>query len=245
MSARWTDQKWLDGPSANLVENLAQVFGFNRDDWSVVENVKIKGKSQAIHTFELGLESKKDHSLIPVLYLRELDEGKSEKIMLHRVKSTDISASNGYVITDYDMDAKEKALCEICNLRVVRANGNSLSIEGKNISSHVVRANARYTGDFAQPHSFRERKPQIKRRNRDRTKITQEILENVLYLEGASITQLIYKCNLNYKSAKTILDEMMSKELIKMVDYTNTGKRYELTERGRRALERLRVYESV
>lgn len=245
MAEKWTDQKWLENSGVNLRENLAQAFGFNSGDWSIVENVKIKGKSQAIHTFELALESNRDHSVIPVLYLHELEEGKSEKIMLHRVKSSDISASNGYVIADYDMDAKERALCEICNLRIVRLSGTPVVSNGEITTNSPIKYETRFTADYSQPHSFRDRRPQIKRRNRDRTKITQEILENVLYLEGASITQLIYKCNLNYKSAKTILDEMISKELIKTVDYKNTGKRYELTERGRRALERLRIYESV
>lgn len=245
MPGKWTDQKWLANSNSNLIQNLTQAFGFNGNDWSVVENIKIKGKSQAIHTFELALESNRDHSVIPVLYLHELEEGKSEKIMLHRVKSTDISASTGYVLADYDMDAKEKALCEICNLRILRIDGNLAKKNEEYSTSSPIGYNNKFTVDFSQSHSFRDRKPQIKRRNRDRTKITQEILENVLYLEGASITQLIYKCNLNYKSAKTILDEMMSKELIKTVDYKNAGKRYELTERGRRALERLRIYESV
>lgn len=245
MSGKWTDQKWIDGPNPTLLDNMAQAFGFNASEWSVVENVRIKGKSQAIHTFELALESKRDHSVIPVLYLRELEEGKSEKIMLHKVKSSDISATNGYVVADYDIDTKEKALCEICNLRIVKVNNGGSGRAETTTESSLVSVSTKYSGDLSPPHTFREKKPQIKRRNRDRTKITQEILENVLYLEGASITQLIYKCNLNYKSAKTILDEMMRKELIKTVEYNNTGKRYELTDRGRRALERLRIYESV
>lgn len=223
---------------------MAEMFGFNPNDWTVVYEVKIKGKSQAIHTFDIALESNKDHSIIPILYLKELDEGKSEKIMLHRVKSTDISAATGYVVTDYDLETKEKALCEICNLRIVRMGNHHRDEENRSVSTTINHVNSVYNRDLSQTE-YRTRKTVVKRRNRDRTKITQEILENVLYLEGASITQLIYKCNLNYKSAKTILNDLMTKELIKTVSYNDSGKRYELTERGRRALERLRIYESV
>ena len=228
-----------------MVRGMAELFGFDPTEWKVVYDVRIKGKSQTIHTFDIALESIQDHSIVPVLYLKELDDGKSEKIMLHRVKSTDISAATGYVITDFDIDTKEKALCDICNLKVIRVGtGPRTKPEIHGMTTTFQPSQSGYSRGFSND-TFRERRLPMKKHNRDRTKITQEILENILYLEGASITQLIYKCNLNYKSAKTILNDLITKELIKLIDYQPTGKRYELTDRGRKALERLRIYEAV
>lgn len=244
MASVWTDQKWFEENNSDMLRTMAGYFGFEESDWKIAYNVKIKGKSQTIHTFDVALESTRDHTIIPVLYLKELEDSKSEKIMLHRVKSTDISAATGYVVTDYEIDTKEKALCEICNLKIIRM-GTRPTAAAEYMSSPGI---SNYSLSISRDDTFsniRSRKAPVKKRNRDRTKITQEILENVLYLEGASITQLIYKCNLNYKSAKTILQELMNKELVKAVDYKESGKRYELTERGKKALERLRIYEAV
>lgn len=239
-----SDQRWYDEREPENGRFLPDMFGFNQNDWKLVYDMRVKGKSQTLHTFGLALESLRDHSIIPVLFLNQADVGKSEKIMLHRVKSADVSANLGYVAVDFDLDAKERALCDICNLSVVRVPpSNNRHQEIQEISSDTKEKEHYSIQSFNQ--EMNQKRPAIKRRNRDRTKITQEILENVLYLRNASITQLIYKCNLNYKSAKTILNDLIKRDLVKIVNYESNGRRYELTDRGKRALEKLRVYEAV
>ena len=45
-------------------------------------------------------------------------------------------------------------------------------------------------------------------KRRDKSKIIVDILSLTGQENGAGITKIIYKCNLNYKSAVTILDDM-------------------------------------
>ncbi len=236
--------EWLELENGDLLGEISEVLGFNHEEWKLVNDVEIKGHSQVTHLFETALQSIKDGRLIPILYLSRLDEDKSKKIMLHRVKSTDTMIPGGLVVTDYDLEAKEQALCEICNMRIYRINSHvipSAVARTKNVTLNL----SDDTTDMAHENLNARKKSRVQRRNRDRTKIVMDILSNVQFLRGASITQLIYKCNLNYKSAKTILSDLISRELLRVVMYDEQIRKYELTERGRTALERLRITEAL
>lgn len=236
--------EWLRPYSETLLEEVTDIFGFNPKEWKLVYDVKIKGSSQVIHFFDTALQSVNDSRFIPILFLSRVDEDKSNKILLHRVKTTDTMVPGGIVVTDYEMDPRDQDLCEICNLKVHKLK--SRSVPDAVLITEDVRSLSRSKADDRNRELLDNRKrTRVQRRNRDRTKIVMDILSIVQFLRGASITQLIYKCNLNYKSAKTILHEMLSRELLKIVTYENTIRKYELTDRGRTALERLRITEAL
>ncbi len=221
---------------------ISDIIGIDSSEWRIVFNGTIRGKSQILHYFDIVMESELNRTLAPVLFLRSTDENKASKIMLHKVKSDDISANQSYVFADSTLDPKDRILCEMSHLKIVQIDENNrgtlLSDRFHNAFYDVEESVKRETND----EIFSEKPKMFRRRNRDRTKIIQDVLESVLYMKSASITQLIYKCNLNYKSAKELLNEMMSKNLIKIVDYSSIGKRYEMTDRGRKMLERLQFF---
>lgn len=221
---------------------MSEILGIDPTEWRIVFKGTIRGKSQILHYFDLVMESDRNRVLAPVLFLRSTDENKASKLMLHKVKSDDISANLSYVMTDFPMDPKDRILCEMSHLKVVNVgnfqNGRLVSDRFHNAFYDVSETIRRTTND----EIFSEKPKIFRRRNRDRTKIIQDVLESVLYMKSASITQLIYKCNLNYKSAKSLLNEMIGKDLLKLVEYSSIGKRYEMTDKGRKMLERLQFY---
>lgn len=229
-----------DDPSTAM--RLAETLGIDPEEWRIVFKGTIRGKSQILHYFDMVMESEINKTLAPVIFLRSTDENKASKIMLHKVKSDDVSANLSFVMTDFSLEPKERILCEMSHIKVVylgNLNGDKLiSDRFHNMFYEVSEAVKRNTDDTI----FSEKPKIFRRKNRDRTKIIQDVLESVLYMKSASITQLIYKCNLNYKSAKNLLNEMISRDLLKIVEYSSVGKRYELTDRGRKTLERLQFY---
>jgi len=66
-----------------------------------------------------------------------------------------------------------------------------------------------------------------------------EIKADLLYhaIEGARISRLVYRCNLNFKIIAPYLEELLKLGLLTM-----EGKAYKTTEEGRKALE---IYETV
>lgn len=221
---------------------LSETLGIDPGEWKVVFRGTIRGKSQILHYFDMVMESEMNKTLAPVAFLRSTDENKASKLMLHKVKCEDVSANLSFVMTDFSLEPKERILCEMSHIKVVflgNMNGGKLvSDQFHNTFYEISEVIKRDTDDTI----FSEKPRIFRRRNRDRTKIIQDVLESVLYMKSASITQLIYKCNLNYKSAKNLLNEMISRELLKIVEYSSVGKRYELTDRGRKTLERLQFY---
>lgn len=216
-------------------------MGFDLIEWKFFRNYSIKGKSETMHSFDYVMQSIKTNKIVPVLNLRDCSGNKYEKILMHRVKSADVEAATGLILVSDDLDQKDRNLCDMCNFSVITApQGNIANASfniGKSLTNRILSIERDPKSPQANNHS--------KRHNRDRTRITQEILETVYSLEGASITQLIYKCNLNYKSAKEIMGDLIKRELVKAAKNGENNVKYEITERGSRILERLRVYESV
>lgn len=235
--------EWMRLYNGAILEEVAEMFGLNHEEWKLVHDVKIMGSSHVTHYFDSALQSLKDNRLVPLLVLSRNDEGKSNKIMMHRVKTTDTMIPGGIVLTDYEMEPKDQDLCEICNLKVHRVRTGPVP-SAMLINEQMV---TRMQGaiNLGERETPEKKKPKVQRRNRDRTRIIKDILSNVQFMKGASITQLIYRCNLNYKYAKSILSDLLSRELLKITVYENQAKKYELTERGRSALERLRITESL
>lgn len=221
---------------------ISEIIGIDPREWRIVFNGTIRGKSQILHYFDIVMESELNRTLAPVLFLRATDDNKASKIMLHKVKSDDVSANLSYVFSDFALDPKDRILCEMSHLKIIRVdekhNETMISSRLHNAFYDVGESVKKDTNN----EMYAERPKIFRRRNRDRTKIIQDVLESVLYMKSASITQLIYKCNLNYKSAKELLNEMISKDLLKIVEYSSIGKRYEMTDKGRKMLERLQFF---
>lgn len=229
-----------DDPSTSM--RLSETMGIDPGEWRIVFRGTIRGKSQILHYFDMVMESEINRALAPVMFLRSTDENKASKLMLHKVKCEDVSANLSFVLTDFSLEPKERILCDMSHMKSVflgNANGGKLvSEQFHNAFYEISEAIKRETNDTI----FAEKPRIFRRRNRDRTKIIQDVLESVLYMKSASITQLIYKCNLNYRSAKNLLNEMITRDLLKLVEYSSVGKRYELTDKGRKTLERLQFY---
>ncbi len=232
----------INNEDPETAARISEAIGIDPNEWRIVFKGTIRGKSQILHYFDIVMEAEINGTLAPVLFLRSTDENKASKIMLHKVKSDDVSANRSYVLTDFSMEPKDRILCEMSHLKVVNVGGpqNATLISDR---FHNAFYDVGETVKRSTPDEIFSEKPRIfRRRNRDRTKIIQDVLESVLYMKSASITQLIYKCNLNYKSAKGLLNEMMAKDLLKIVEYSSIGKRYEMTDKGRKMLERLQFY---
>ena len=241
MASTWLERAEQNSNDEDLLKTISNTMDIDLIEWRFIRNFSIKGTSETVHTFDYVLQSIKTNDIVPVLNMRDFTGNRYEKILLHRVKTADIGATSGVILVASDLDPKERSLCNICNFNVVRAPHNNSSNASYNIGKSL--ANRLLGMDREVKYSQAANKS--KRRNRDRTKITQEILETVFSMEGASITQLIYRCNLNYKSAKEIMGDLIKRELIKTARNGDSNMKYEITDRGKRILERLRVYESV
>jgi predicted transcriptional regulator len=79
---------------------------------------------------------------------------------------------------------------------------------------------------------------------RDRTAIMAEIMQ-LLSRDSQGITSIIYRCNLNYKSATRVLDELIARKYVEMKKEDEMKTSYEITSEGMDALKMIkRFYET-
>ncbi len=224
-----------DGTTAS---RLSELIGVDASEWRIVLNSTIRGNSQILHYFDIVMESNVDKSVIPIVFIKSDEENISSKIMLHKVKCDDVSSRSSFILSDYPMKARDKLMCEMCHIKAVDI-GQLVRERDSNPALYDAFYGKKEPESKPEPAEIYSGRPKLfTRKNRDRTKIVQDVLENVLYMKSASVTQLIYKCNLNYKTARSLLNDMISKNLLKVVEYSSIGKRYELTDKGRKTIEK-------
>ncbi len=77
---------------------------------------------------------------------------------------------------------------------------------------------------------------------RSRHEIIMAILEVVV--DGANITKIVYKANINFKMAKNYLNYLIEKELIEVLS-VNGRDVYKITEKGKSMLMRFRDFATL
>ena len=88
--------------------------------------------------------------------------------------------------------------------------------------------------------SAKPRKDSVKARmRRDRIKIMMDVL-SLLKEKNSRITSIIYKCNLNYRTATDLLDELIQKKYVEIRQIGNGENLYVLTKEGSEALVNVR-----
>ena len=73
---------------------------------------------------------------------------------------------------------------------------------------------------------------------REKIFIVKEILELLKINDNINITKIIYKCNLNYRYAVTLLESLIKKGIVENIEYKN-GVKYRMTGEGLKYLEQL------
>lgn len=75
-------------------------------------------------------------------------------------------------------------------------------------------------------------------KRREKIFIIKEILEMLKNSENVNITRIIYKCNLNYRYAVALLENLIKKGMVENTEYKN-GIKYNITPSGLKYLEDL------
>ena len=70
-------------------------------------------------------------------------------------------------------------------------------------------------------------------RRRDYMRVVEDILTTAL--NGTSKTRIVYQANLNFKMCRLYLEDLISKDLLKLME--DSPKRYRTTEKGREFLD--------
>lgn len=205
------------------------------DSWNALQGATVKGKSGLDHRFDFLLSSKDEPvKTIVCMILEDAGTEGSARLSTFYAHAMDVSADRMIVLTSKGASLEQRMLSTSLGIELFQ-----LGDSGRKDSQPARPSRAQTEGTEAKA-SLRGRK-----KYRDRTQIVHEILTSTSAEEGATITRIIFRCNLNYNSARAIIEDMVKKELIAIKHNEENKKVYRITKMGSNLLEKLHFYDSI
>jgi len=203
------------------------------ESWSVNERAKIKGASGFTHIIDCLAESPTGQRL-GVLFVTEDEASVYEALGKIHIMKSDLKVPMQLVMcVPYQMIRITTSLADSPEVLIVNEVRYGKTVITKNGSAGATSSKA--SADYV-------KKERVKR---DRMRIMLDVL-NLLQDQDSRITNIIYKCNLNYRMASDLLDEMIKKNYVQVIRNQNDPPAYAVTKDGEEALKTARkLYGSV
>lgn len=220
-------------------------LGLDEGDWKFEFNSNALGNSGLTHKFDLLLTSRENEGeKIVCIILGTGVKERSTRMSTFYAHARDVSAGRMIVLTAEPPSMEEKMLSTSLGMEVYQFGNSEETKEGWS----GIKPNDGHAGIIlGSSHGDKEKTPARKsrKRYRDRTQIIHEILKSTSSDSGATITRIIFRCNLNYNSARNIIEDMLRKELIAMRKEDDDKKVYRITDIGSNLLEKLHFYDAL
>lgn len=208
------------------------ILEIQSNDWTMKTKYRIGGKSGALHDVDFYFES---GSGIKVLIIREEPSENSMYEIIGRIQMLRMEVGTDYIFV--------LCSCGDYNNSFLKA----LSTTQARMINKLKFGDQVFTGGSGGSNQKRSIKSENSasrlKIKRDRIRIMLDIME-LLNDQSSRITNIIYKCNLNYRTANEMLDEMIRKNYVESRKDNEKGNSYSLTKIGREAMSNVRkVYE--
>lgn len=210
-----------------MVNNFEIVFDSN--EWEDSYNEPLDGVSQE-YKFDLIIHSRKTDERIPVILLKGNSENKMRKVkeFIDMVPKNEFKRKIAIYSGVIGPEIKETVLKYGMKLykKIIMNQGNMEKI--------IEVPGAQFFDDYGKEMERGYEKIQ----RREKIFIVKEILELLKINDNINITKIIYKCNLNYRYAVTLLESLIKKGIVENIEYKN-GVKYRMTGEGLKYLEQL------
>ncbi len=226
---------------------------FNLDEWDLKTDFNIMGTSKIIHHFEYALISRDNRTVvIPVTVLTGSKQDRMDSLVLLYLRSKDLGTPRRFCISSQTVSPYENFLSGIFNVPVVRSillsgDEKSVRITADGISQREnnteMEIEAKEKPIKHDPETVREEKSDtVSRHRRDHTMIMHDILSLARSYGNLGITNIIYRCNLNYRSALRAVNELLDNRLLEISDTGGAKQKYKITQEGISKLEEIRRF---
>lgn len=212
-------------------------LNLDEDEWTFSINAFHEGKSGMKHRFDLVISSIRSDAVILSMLLKKDYENRMARIMSFYTRGMDCKAPRLIIMSETRPDTGEKMLLTSLGIELhILPDENTGKVpDGR---TGLPKADERPARPF-------RRRGYGKKHYRDRTQIVHEILASASELGGATITRIISSCNLNYRTGKAIIDDMLRKELLTVWKSRDDRTLYSITRTGSSILEKLYFYKSL
>jgi len=214
----------------------------NTERWVYIVTASLTGRSGIAHKFQSVFIEHDGNRVIPCMYLDESDENVMSALTYFNAHSEDIGAYRKFVMCTKALRPEERLLASSLGLETFEVRGLSLSHKTYSLLKPATQTIPRGETLLSNADATYIKANRKKRKYRDRTQTTLEVLSFVSADPSANLPSIIFKCNLNYNSARSILGELLQRELIRIRKDQEDKEIYSITEIGLSLMERLSFY---
>lgn len=228
---------------------------FNLKDWNLKQNYTVPGEGKASHRFDYVLIStKNEREIIPIDILVGSKTNRMDQIVILYLQAKNLSMNRRYAVSSINVTPYENFLSGIFSVPIVKSivladdtGMLRISPEGLyEIESSSFKTSRAIRGEesVSEPVSASEEKKDsiANRRRRDHTRIIHDILTLAKSNGEIGITKIIYRCNLNYRSALRAVSELLDSKLLEIGQSSGAKQKYQITNEGLMLLDDLKKF---
>lgn len=209
------------------LELKGDILAVDEAVWEIEERAVVTGLSGVKHTVDYYLKSKSNRTII--ITKADADIGAIySAIGKLQVLKEDLDPTEVFVACQSkDLLGTVSKMARQVGIRVISKLEPSSAKNGFSAKNNSILGR----GTLSSRNS-------AKKLRRDHTHLILEIM-SLLRDEKSRITNIIYKCNLNHKTATNLIDELIEKGYLRIVESEESEKAYLLTREGSEALRTL------
>lgn len=233
-------------------------IAFNLKDWNLKQNYTIRTENRNAYTFDFALVStNNENDVIPINILTGNKTERMDQIVVLYLRAKNLHLQKRYAITPINVTPYENFLSGIFTVPVVKSivlkNGQGfirVTSEGVSETESTGSVNSskpvKNVETSQEPLvSVEEKRDNNARRRRDHTRIIHDILTLAKGSGEIGITKIIYKCNLNYRSALRAVNELLDSKLLEIGNSSGAKQKYLITSEGLNLLDDLKKFNFI
>ena len=224
------------GREANYRERIVESI----ETWTFLMKPKFSGKSGKVHEFDYGfLNGTSDFLVLCKQYGHEIRNGLS-LLTYFNAQSDDVGADRKVLFSERELPEEVELLASALKIEVLNDVGEVSQFLSTPIKNDNSFGKAKLDASTLLSLSKEDKSEKVRKKYRDRTRLIQEVLRSASSEEGTTLNSLVFKCNLNYNSARKIVDDLIHRELLGIIKDEAEKTVYRITGNGSQMVEKLR-----
>lgn len=213
-----------------------------KETWTFLMKPKLNGKSGKVHEFDYGfyLNGNEDFLVLGKQYGKDIRNGLS-LLTYFNAQSDDVGADRKVIFCEREMPEEVELLASALKIVILNNVGDVAAFLSRSMMDNDPIGAVKF--DISSILSLKNSKKndKVTKKYRDRTMLIQEVLRSASSENGTTLNNLVFRCNLNYNSARKIVDELLRRELLGITKNGDDKAIYKTTGIGSQMIERLRV----
>lgn len=212
-----------------------------RESWIYLMNPKLYGMSGRVHEFDYGfyLNGEEDFLVLGKQYGHEIRNGLS-LLTYFNAQSDDVGADRKILLSEIKLPEEVELLANALKIEVLTSISEIRSFLSRSIKDGNPMGNVKLDVSSLLSLKREDKGDKVRKKYRDRSRLIQEVLRSASSEDGTTLNNLVFKCNLNYNSARKIVDELINRELLGIIKDEKDKTVYKTTGNGSQMIEKLR-----